>query len=208
MQSAAAAVRKAGDESPAMPANARFAAPATQPLIAAIAIAGAAFATLPGFGRAVFGETIDELVRPMLLMLMSHAVVVLALAVVALRVHSTRMLAALVLLDLAVAGSGVNAIAPRSLFDEPPLARAVRRLAGEGRFTHLSEPFAFLVHVHQRLMNHVGIARILQRAQRRVYRRRHVGRFCHRRRVRRFGGRGGAIRRVRDRAPGAESQYR
>src|SRR5439155_8032908 len=43
-------------------------------------------------------------------------------------------IAAVVALDLAVGGAGVNVYAPRALFDEPPIAADVRRLVGTGRF--------------------------------------------------------------------------
>jgi hypothetical protein len=43
-------------------------------------------------------------------------------------------LATVVLCDLAIAGFSVNHYAPRAIFDEPPIAAAVRRVIGDGRF--------------------------------------------------------------------------
>jgi hypothetical protein len=90
----------------------------------------------------LFAAPLDPIVRPMLFRRMLQPVIVLALAIVALQFRRADAIAALVVLDLAIAGSGVNAVAPRSLFDEPPVARVVRQLAGDGRFTHVAEPFA------------------------------------------------------------------
>lgn len=63
----------------------------------------------------------------------SVAALVLALAT---RAGKRRLaaIAAVVALDLAVAGDSVNVYAPRTLFDEPPLAAQVRSIVGTGRF--------------------------------------------------------------------------
>ena len=102
-------------------------------LVVMIAIAGAVASS---------SFALDTVRQRMLLMRVAQPIVVLMVAVVALRLRRLEVLAVLAVADLAVAGSGVNAIAPRSLFDEPPAARAVRSLDGGGRFTHFPEPFA------------------------------------------------------------------
>ena len=51
-------------------------------------------------------------------------------------------IAAIVALDLAIAGAGVNVFAPRSIFDEPPLAATVRGLLHGGRFYSAPRPIA------------------------------------------------------------------
>jgi hypothetical protein len=104
----------------------------------------------------LFAAPLDPIVRPMLFRRMLQPVIVLALAIVALRFRRAGAIAALVVLDLAIAGSGVNAIAPRSLFDEPPVARAVRQLAGDGRFTHVAEPFAIDLHAPSDDIRHLA----------------------------------------------------
>jgi hypothetical protein len=49
-------------------------------------------------------------------------------------------MAAIVALDLAIAGAGVNVFAPRSIFDEPPIASTIRSLIGDGRFYAARRP--------------------------------------------------------------------
>ncbi|MDQ6801989.1 MAG: YfhO family protein [Acidobacteriota bacterium] len=49
-------------------------------------------------------------------------------------------MAAIVALDLAIGGAGVNVFAPRSIFDEPPIASTVRSLIGGGRFYAAPRP--------------------------------------------------------------------
>jgi hypothetical protein len=99
---------------------------------------------------------LDPIVRPMLFRRMLQPVIVLALTIVALRFRRAGTIAALVVLDLAIAGSGVNAVAPRWLFDEPPVARAVRQLAGDSRFTHVAEPFAIDLHAPSDDIRHLA----------------------------------------------------
>jgi hypothetical protein len=53
-----------------------------------------------------------------------------------------RMLALLILIDLGAGGFNVNAVAPRRLFDPPPVAEAVRALVGDARFHHSPDSVA------------------------------------------------------------------
>jgi hypothetical protein len=69
--------------------------------------------------------------RTMLIVSFVHAAVA-TLAFVLARTNAQK--AAVVLLDLAIAGFGVNTYAPRSLFAAPPLARQVGAMIGDGRF--------------------------------------------------------------------------
>jgi hypothetical protein len=56
------------------------------------------------------------------------------------RWHAGTAIAALVILDLAIAGARVNFYAPRSLFDKPPLADKAAPIVGEGRlYRHMAE---------------------------------------------------------------------
>lgn len=78
----------------------------------------------------------DTVSRPLLAGSFAHVALAtagFAFAVRAPRLRHTAM-AAVVALDLATAGMDVNVYAPRAIFDEPPLAAAVRRNVGAGRF--------------------------------------------------------------------------
>ena len=63
-----------------------------------------------------------------------------AAAAIAAASGRARFIAAVVAIDLLIAGFGVNDYAPRSLFTEPPLAAEVRALVGDGRFHSAERP--------------------------------------------------------------------
>jgi len=79
--------------------------------------------------------------HPTLPMSFAHAFIATAVFIAVMFVPRRDLaLAALVTLDLFVAGYRVNAYAPRSLYDEPPLAAAVREVAGPMRFYSAPKP--------------------------------------------------------------------
>ena len=92
-----------------------------------------------GFTGVMFGGPLAEASHRELQSGLTHTAtfaVLFALAAVLASYRGTRIarfVAALLLVDLAVAGSRVNFYAPRSLFAKPPIAEAARKIAGEGR---------------------------------------------------------------------------
>ena len=110
-------------------------------LITAIAFRGAV-------ARAFFvdelpPESAAELTRSLM-----HAAIASALFVVALLTKQQRAIAALVLIDLAVAGWRVNSYASSELFVAPPLAAKVRAILGDGgRLYRTADPFVQTLNV-------------------------------------------------------------
>ncbi len=93
----------------------------------AIALANTlSFTTLAPHHRVLLGAS-----------LLHAAIAALAIAAASAR---SRLIAAVVALDLVIAGFGVNDFAPRSLFSEPPLAAQVRALVHDGRFHSAERP--------------------------------------------------------------------
>ena len=76
-----------------------------------------------------------------------HAAVTLTIAGIILAIRMPQplragLLAALIAVDLAVAGSAITVFAPRAFFDEPRLAGLVRQATSDGRFYHAPDPTA------------------------------------------------------------------
>jgi len=105
---------------------------------AVAAVIAAALLTSDRFGAALSDAfAFQTLSRAALGWSFVHAAVAalaLALAVRAGEDRRRALIAAVVALDLAIAGAGVNVYAPRAIYDEPPIAAEVRRLVGSGRF--------------------------------------------------------------------------
>jgi diamine N-acetyltransferase len=97
-------------------------------------------------------------VKALLMVLLPVALLAaLAIASVAER-RSAALLAAMVAIDLLAAGARVNAYAPRSIFDEPPIASMVRRTIGPLRLYSAPRPLVVRApenHVRWLAMSHL-----------------------------------------------------
>ncbi len=84
---------------------------------------------------------------------LAHVVIVsIALFVAAfLPRRREQAIAAIVALDLVIAGASVNSFASRSFYDEPPIARTVRSLVGNGRFYAASTPMVLHAPTNERI---------------------------------------------------------